>query len=143
MTKTHVYLRDEELEALREAAKRTGRSVAELVRDAVRQVWLRPQSQGPVALWDGEPRRTSMDHDDTIYVANLPIDLDEGVLERARSMASEQGTSLEALVRNFVESFASVEENQAQAVKTLLELSRKSEGGSGGRRWTKDELHER
>ena len=63
MTKTQVYLRDEELEALHEAARRSGRSVAELVREAVRQVWLRPQSRGPVALWDGEPRRSSMDHD--------------------------------------------------------------------------------
>lgn len=66
MTKTQVYLRDEELEALHEAARRSGRSVAELVREAVRQVWLRPQARGPVSLWDGEPRRTSLDHD-TIY----------------------------------------------------------------------------
>ena len=45
------------------AHTRTGRSVAELVREAVRQVWLRPQSQGPVALWDGESRRSSVEHD--------------------------------------------------------------------------------
>lgn len=66
MTKTQVYLRDEELEALHEAARRSGKSVADLVREAVRQVWLRPQSRGPVALWDGEPRGNSLDHD-TIY----------------------------------------------------------------------------
>lgn len=66
MTKTQVYLREEELDALHEAARRTGRSVAELVREAVRQVWLRPSGRGPVALWDGEPRRTALDHD-TIY----------------------------------------------------------------------------
>ncbi len=66
MTKTQVYLRDEELEALHEAARRSGKSVAELVREAVRQVWLRPQSRGPVALWDGVPRHSSLDHD-TIY----------------------------------------------------------------------------
>jgi hypothetical protein len=66
MTKTQVYLRDEELEALHEAAKRSGKSVAELVREAVRQVWIRPESRGPVALWDGEPRRSSLDHD-SIY----------------------------------------------------------------------------
>lgn len=64
MTKTQVYLRDEEIEALRETARRSGRSVAELVREAVRQVWLRPQNRGPVALWDGEFLRTSHD---TIY----------------------------------------------------------------------------
>jgi len=66
MTKTQVYLRDEELEALHEAARRSGRSVAELVREAVRQVWLRPQNRGPVALWEGELHRSSVDHD-SIY----------------------------------------------------------------------------
>lgn len=66
MTKTQVYLREEELAALHEAAKRSGKSMAELVRDAIRQVWLRPESRGPVALWDGEPRRTAADHD-TVY----------------------------------------------------------------------------
>ena len=66
MTKTQVYLREEELEALHRVAKRSGKSVAELVREAVRRVWLRPESQGPVALWDGEPRRTASEHD-TLY----------------------------------------------------------------------------
>lgn len=63
MEKTQVYLRKEELAALREAAARSGRSVAELVRDAVRKTVLRPQAAGPVAIWDGEPRRRSVDHD--------------------------------------------------------------------------------
>jgi methionine synthase II (cobalamin-independent) len=63
MEKTQVYLRKEELAALREAAARTGRSVAELVREAIRTVVLKPQTTGPVAIWDGEPRRTSMEHD--------------------------------------------------------------------------------
>lgn len=66
MTKTQVYLREEELAALREMAKRSGQSVAELVREAVRRVWLRPTGNGPVGLWDGEPRRTSLEHD-SIY----------------------------------------------------------------------------
>lgn len=63
MTKTQVYLREEELKALHEAAKRTSKSVAELIREAIRQVWVRPQGQGPVALWDGELRRSSVEHD--------------------------------------------------------------------------------
>ena len=66
MVKTQVYLRQEELDALREVAARTGCSVAELVRDAIRKVVLKPQTSGPVALWDGEPRRPSTDHD-SIY----------------------------------------------------------------------------
>jgi Ribbon-helix-helix protein, copG family len=66
MEKTQVYLRKEELDALRQAAARSGRSVADLVRDAIRKVVLKPQAAGPVAIWDGEPKRTSVDHD-SIY----------------------------------------------------------------------------
>jgi hypothetical protein len=63
MEKTQVYLRKDELRVLRKAAARSGRSVAELVRDAIRKVVLKPLAAGPVALWDGEPKRTSIDHD--------------------------------------------------------------------------------
>ncbi|MEE9562655.1 MAG: ribbon-helix-helix protein, CopG family [Thermoanaerobaculia bacterium] len=66
MVKTQVYLREEELEALHEAAQRSGRSVADLVREAIRKVWLRPGADGPVAIWDGDPRGSSVDHD-SIY----------------------------------------------------------------------------
>ena len=64
--KTQVYLRKEELEALREAARRSGRSMAALIRDAIRQVVLKPSGTGPIAIWDGEPKHTSLDHD-SIY----------------------------------------------------------------------------
>ena len=66
MIKTQVYMPEEDLQALRAAAKRSGRSVADLVREAVRRVWLQPPLDGPVALWDGIPTRTSVEHD-TIY----------------------------------------------------------------------------
>jgi plasmid stability protein len=63
MIKTQVYLRKEELDALRMAAARSGRSVAELVREAIRKNVLKPQAAGPVAIWDGEPKRASIEHD--------------------------------------------------------------------------------
>ena len=63
MVKTQVYLRDEELRALHVVAERSGRSVADLVREAIRRVWLRPGGAGPVALWDGPVARSSVDHD--------------------------------------------------------------------------------
>jgi metal-responsive CopG/Arc/MetJ family transcriptional regulator len=68
MEKTQVYLRKEELDALREAAQRQGRSMAELVREAIREVVLKPRTKikGPIAIWDGKPKRTSIDHD-SIY----------------------------------------------------------------------------
>jgi len=63
MEKTQVYLRKEELDALRQAAARSRRSVAALVRDAIRKVVLMPPAEGPVAIWDGEPKRSSSEHD--------------------------------------------------------------------------------
>jgi plasmid stability protein len=63
MEKTQVYLPKEELDALRAAAARSGRSVADLIREAIRKVILKPTAEGPVAIWDGEPKRTSVEHD--------------------------------------------------------------------------------
>jgi hypothetical protein len=63
MEKIQVYLRKEELGALRKAAALAGRSVADLVRDAIRKMVLRPKSSGPVGIWDGELKRTSLEHD--------------------------------------------------------------------------------
>ena len=63
MEKTQVYLRKEELAALREAASRSGRSMADLIREAIRTVVLKPTASGPVAIWDGTPGRTSIEHD--------------------------------------------------------------------------------
>lgn len=63
MEKTQVYLPKEELDALRQAAARSGRSVADIVREAIRKVVLRPPTGGPVAIWDGTPLRTSVEHD--------------------------------------------------------------------------------
>ena len=66
MVKAQVYLRflrQEAIDALRETAARTGCSVVELIRDAIRMVVLKPQATGPVAIWDGEPKCASIEHD--------------------------------------------------------------------------------
>ena len=63
MEKIQIYLRKEELEALRSAAARSGRTVAGLVRDAIRKVVLKPAAAGPVAICDGEAKRSSIEHD--------------------------------------------------------------------------------
>ena len=63
MKKTQVYLRDEELDALRQAATRSGRSVADLIRDAIRKTVLAPGDDPLVAIWNGPTRGDSTDHD--------------------------------------------------------------------------------
>ena len=66
MIKTQLYFPDSELEQLHKIARQRKKSVAALVREAVRVVLLTPEPRGPVALWDGDPRRPSTDHD-SIY----------------------------------------------------------------------------
>jgi len=65
MTKTQIYFRPEELRALHRLARQTKRPVAELVREAVRAIWLRPGASWPVALWTKPLRKgvSSADHD--------------------------------------------------------------------------------
>jgi plasmid stability protein len=63
MEKIQVHLPKKELDALRKAAARSGRSVAEMVREAIRKVVLKSPVAGPVALWNGALRRLSTDHD--------------------------------------------------------------------------------
>jgi len=63
MVKTQVYLPAAELRALHVVARRQNRKVADLVREAVRQVWLREIPSGPIALWDGPFAGSSTDHD--------------------------------------------------------------------------------
>lgn len=66
MTKTQVYLPENELTQLQQVAKQIGRSMADLIREAIRTTWLVTPQQGPVALWDGPAKRTAVDHD-SIY----------------------------------------------------------------------------
>jgi hypothetical protein len=63
MERTQIYLPKEELDALRKAAARSGRSIAEVVREAIRKVVVKAPDKGPVAIWDGTPKRSSMEHD--------------------------------------------------------------------------------
>jgi metal-responsive CopG/Arc/MetJ family transcriptional regulator len=63
MERVQVYLPKEELAALRKAAKRSGRSAADLIREAIRRFVVAAQAKGPVAIWDGTPKRTSVEHD--------------------------------------------------------------------------------
>ena len=63
MVKTTIHFPEDDLKDLRRAAKRSGRSVADLVREAVRRVWLESPADGPEALWDGVQALSSKEHD--------------------------------------------------------------------------------
>lgn len=74
---------------------------------------------------------------------NLTITVDDEVVRRARIRALEQGTSVNAVLRRFLESYAGAEQ-EAAARRQLAELARASPASSGaeGRRWTRDEIYQ-
>jgi hypothetical protein len=78
-------------------------------------------------------------------MVRLTIALEDEILERAETKAQQQGTSLAEVLRNYLESYAGIqrERDRQEATKTLLDLSSTAQSGSGGRKWTRDELYER
>jgi plasmid stability protein len=73
---------------------------------------------------------------------NLTITVDDEVLRRARIRALSQGTSVNAVLREFLESYAG-SEVEAAARTRLAKLARGSTASSGpdGRTWTREDLH--
>lgn len=76
-------------------------------------------------------------------MANLTLSIDEDVLRRARIRALEQGTSVNALVRQYLEAYAG-ESPGRRAVREFLEIADRSRASSGpeGRTWTREGLYE-
>jgi plasmid stability protein len=77
-------------------------------------------------------------------MTNLTITVDEEVLRKARLRALENRTSVNAIVRDYLERYAGVGPT-AEALAAFLELAAEGHGnsGTGGRTWTRDELHDR
>lgn len=77
-------------------------------------------------------------------MANLTLTLDDALLRRARIRALELGTSVNAVVREYLTSFAD-EPAARHGIDAFLDLAAEAGASSGpdGRRWTRDELHER
>jgi hypothetical protein len=74
---------------------------------------------------------------------NLTIAVEDDVLRRARIKALEQGTSVNALLRDYLDAFVGEGASRRLAMRELLDLSESSKSARGGRRWSREELHER
>ena len=77
-------------------------------------------------------------------MANLTLMIDDDLLRRARIRALERGTSVNALVRDYLRRFAGRDET-TDPLDAFFEVGDRSGASSGpaGRAWTRDELHER
>ena len=71
---------------------------------------------------------------------NLTLSIDELLVQRARKNADVMGTSLNQLVREYIEKLARKQDIE-QVIAEFEALS--GRGNSGGRKFNRDELHER
>ncbi len=69
--------------------------------------------------------------------------IDDDVLRRARIRALERGTSVNALVRDYLVQVAG-DDKMKQAMNNVVELALRSTASSGpaGRTWTREELYD-
>ena len=74
---------------------------------------------------------------------NLTIVVDDDTLKRARIRAIHEDTSVNAVVRDFLDAYAGTDRHREQGCERLLEMSRSSDSRRGGAKWSRGELHER
>ena len=74
---------------------------------------------------------------------NVTIALEESLLREVRRIAADRSTSLNAMIREFLQGLADRESQAMSARKRIVELCRASQAEIGPRGWTRDELHER
>ena len=77
-------------------------------------------------------------------MANLTVSIEDDLLKRARIKALEQGTSVNALLRDYLQAYVGHDQVR-EALARLLSLARESRTGSGpqGRSWDRGDAHER
>lgn len=71
---------------------------------------------------------------------NITLSIDEKLVERARAVAREQGTSLNALIREYIELLAG--QASGETVLEQFEAMWQTPGNSGGKRFDRDEVYE-
>ena len=74
-------------------------------------------------------------------MANLTVVIEDAVLLRARKRALDQGTSVNALLRDYLQNYVG-HQNRAAAMQRFIKRATASKAGSRAA-WTRDELHER
>lgn len=73
---------------------------------------------------------------------NLTLSVKEDVIKRARRVAEARGTSVNQLVREYLQSLGGLSEPE-QEIAELRRLSDEGKGRSAGWRFDRDEIHAR
>ncbi len=74
---------------------------------------------------------------------NLTLTIDEDLLERAKVLAAERRTSINAMVRTFLSDLIAREQAKDDARDALLALARERLGDLGTQKWDREKLYDR
>ena len=74
---------------------------------------------------------------------NITLAIDEDVLAKARRIAAERNTTVNALVRDYLAHLAGREDRVKAAMEELRKLSESSKLQVGEITWKRDDLHDR
>ncbi len=79
----------------------------------------------------------------TDSVANLTLSIDDELLRRARIRALHEGTSVNAVVREYLDAYANTDARDA-AMRRFVKIAEHSDaGGDGtGRTWRREDLYQ-
>jgi hypothetical protein len=79
-----------------------------------------------------------------VDMATVTMSIDDALLKRARKIAVERDSTLSEMYRVFLDELVKQEDVRRSFMARELDLLfRQSQASSGGRTWSKDELHER
>ena len=82
-------------------------------------------------------------HVRTYYVRmNVTLSIDEKLLARARELAYERGTSVNQLIRDYLERLTG-RSGPEEVMEQLERLWSEHEGRSGGWKWNRDDVYDR
>jgi hypothetical protein len=74
---------------------------------------------------------------------NITLSVDDDVLAAVRRYAAERNSSVNALVREYLNNLAGHEDRARRARARLRQLSKQSLGRLGKKTWTRRQLHDR
>ena len=78
-----------------------------------------------------------------VSMKNVTIALDESLLREARRIAADRSTTLNAMIREFLEELAMRESGAVKARRRIIDLCRETRAEVGPRTGSRDEIHER
>ncbi len=74
---------------------------------------------------------------------NVTLAIDESLLREARRIAADRSTTLNAMIREFLQELVERESKAALARERIVDLCRNARAEVGPRTWTRDDLHDR